>query len=111
MNKAELVRHINSVLKDVLPHVPKLPSELTAVFEDFYERNKDEESVVALLCIIAEIPGKISNAPYILDSVIIELENGKNEYSDSLTLYLLNIKFSHCHALFLTISTVRLLTY
>ena len=90
MNKIEIIKHINSVLKDVLPHVAKLPKELTAIFESFYEQNKDEESIISLLCIICEIPTKINNSPYILDAILTDLQEGTETYSDTLILYLLN---------------------
>ena len=90
MNKKETIKHINSVLKDVLPYVERLPSELTSVFETFYEDHKEEESVASLLCIISLIPDKIGNAPYILDSVIDALEEDGGQYGVDTVLCLLS---------------------
>lgn len=90
MNKKDIIKQINTVLKDVLPYVEKLPRELTNVFETFYDDHKEEESVLTLLCIIGLIPDKIVNAPYILDSIIDALDERDSKYSIETALCLLN---------------------
>lgn len=90
MNKKETIKHINTVLKDVLPYVDRLPKELTHVFETFYEDHKEEDSVLALLCIISLIPDKIGNAPYVLDSIIDAIEERDSRYGMDTVLCLLN---------------------
>lgn len=85
-----LVNAILDALKHVTPYLRELSEELTAVFEAAVLENTDQTVLVSLMTILALIPDKVRNAPYLLEVVLNSLVDRERHYSRELFLSLLS---------------------
>lgn len=89
IGKLQLVNSILDALKNAIPYIGELSDELTAVFETAALENTDETVLVSLMRIMAQIPDKVRNAPYLLEVILNNLIEGEKKYSRDLFLTVL----------------------